>query len=149
MTDGTATGGGFEFRRDREKDEADNLSGAARGAAAGNAPVSEFGGTPKDTTGSSDGRNRIGGCCGCGCLAAAAFLVCLMLFYWLLLPPLNWITGGFFCSGDLSEEAADSRWLQKETASGFLPGLEDELRDEEYPIPLPPPPEPVMPVFDR
>ena len=99
-----------------------------------------------------DGRNRMGGCCGCGCLAAAAFLVCLVLFYWLVLPPLNWLTGGFFYTEDISGEAADSQWLQREAASGFIPGLEDGTDgDDEYPppMPLPPPPEPVMPVLDR
>ena len=114
-------------------------------------PGARFEPAPKEASGFPDGRNRIGGCCGCGCLAVAAFLVSLILFYWLLLPPLNWITGGFFCSEDRSEEADDSRWLQREAASGFLPGLEDDAGDGEYPppMPLPPPPEPVMPVFNR
>ena len=123
----------------------------ARGARPAERPGAQFPRPPKETAGVPDGRNRIGGCCGCGCLAIAAFLVFLILFYWLLLPPLNWITGGLFYSEDRSEEADDSRWLQKEAASGFLPGLEEDAGDGEYPppMPLPPPPEPVMPVFNR
>ena len=95
-----------------------------------------------------DGRNRIGSCCGCGIIILFILLAVLLLFYWLVLPPLQWLFGSGSDSNnaavyDLSAE--DSRWLQEEAASGFAGETGIAPDPAEDPCMLPPPPPPPSP----